>query len=130
MHGPSEIPTRGRPDRPSCLVRTAVVPIRFTVAERDLLASAAAEHCCSLSTLIRLLALGRKLPPPRLPRIEAEAYLALGRIGNNLNQIAHHLHRSRGVAPFLEFHEEVQALRQLLEAVRRALIGSLEGERS
>lgn len=68
-------------------VRSAVVPVRFTKGEREVLKGFADTHCLSLSEYVRALAFGRKLPRPAMPEINRQTYLEITRVGNNLNQL-------------------------------------------
>jgi len=67
--------------------RTAVVPIRFKVSERNHLRSNANEARLSLSECVRRAALQRRMPPTTVPAVNLDTYQELCRIGNNLNQL-------------------------------------------
>ena len=75
-----------RGKRPEDL-RSAVVPVRFTEAERDKILRFAEAHRLSLSDFIRTAALSKKLSRPGATAIDRSIYQELARIGNNLNQL-------------------------------------------
>ena len=77
------------------LLRNAVVPIRFSVTERQLLYDQAKSVGLSLSSFVRRAALKRRMPPPPVAEINREAYRDLCRIGNNLNQVTRAVHEQR-----------------------------------
>ena len=79
--------------------RTAVVPIRFTVAERDHLRSNANEARLSLSEWVRRAALQRRMPPTTVPTINLDTYQELCRVGNNLNQMMRAIHSEGRAIP-------------------------------
>jgi len=72
--------------------------IRLTSDEETLLSEQAAEQGLTVSDLVRNAALGSK---PRLKKADPERAALirglgeLGKIGSNVNQIAHELHRER-----------------------------------
>lgn len=75
------------------------IPTRYTRSEKDQLTQAAQAAGVSMSDFIRASALEQPLPPPRAKRANrptvkdgdklAALLLAVGRIGNNTNQLAH-----------------------------------------
>ena len=79
--------------------RSCPIPTRFSASEKDRLTQAAREAGVSLSDFIRAAALSQPLPPARPKRANrptvkdgarlAALLLAVGRIGNNVNQLAH-----------------------------------------
>jgi len=69
------------------VIRSAVVPVRFSPDERDRLKGFAEARRLSLSDFIRRVALGRKLPQVVSAEINRQVYVELARIGNNLNQM-------------------------------------------
>lgn len=122
MTQPTE-PTKQRKRRkPEGAARDAVVPVRLTPFERDELAEIAEQRNTTLSGLLRTLALGRNLPAPKPQKIDAETYLELGRIGNNLNQIARALNAVHTMPPFEKLSEEVESLRVLLKMVQAGML--------
>ena len=73
-------------------VRSAVVPVRLTPREQDVLRAAAKGCGISLSEFIRAAALKRRLPPPSVSEVNRRTYEELARIGNNLNQLVRAIH--------------------------------------
>ncbi len=64
------------------MIRSAVVPVRFSPEERQSLSEQARNFGVSISEFVRRTALGRKMPPPPPPPINREMYQELSRIGN------------------------------------------------
>lgn len=118
MTQPAEPTTPRKRRKPEGAARDAVVPVRLTPFERDELAEIAEQRNTTLSGLLRTLALGRNLPAQKPPKIDADTYLELGRIGNNLNQIARALNAVHTVPPFERLTEAVESLRALLKKVQ------------
>lgn len=85
--------------RPHGQNRSCPIPTRFSEGEKDTLTQAAQAAGVTLSDFIRASALAQPLPPPRSKRANrptvkdgeqlAALLLAVGRIGNNANQLAH-----------------------------------------
>ena len=75
--------------------RTAVVPVRLTTEERTRLKQEAKAHSISMSEYVRRLTFKRSLPPQPAPEVNREAYQALSRIGNNLNQLVKAINEGR-----------------------------------
>jgi len=79
--------------------RDCPIPTRFSAVEKDKLTQAAQAAGVTMSDFIRASALSQPLPPPRSQRANrptvkdgerlAALLLAVGRIGNNANQLAH-----------------------------------------
>ena len=57
--------------------------------------------------------------PPSIPELNKTAWVELGRLGGNVNQIAHHLNAGDAVP--------IQEIQALLGELRRALIGVRPG---
>ncbi len=72
--------------RKSKIIRSCVIPVRFTPDEREELKAIANKHHISISELVRRFSLRRKLPPA-LPEVNIKTYRELAAIGNNLNQL-------------------------------------------
>ena len=125
MQEPTE-PPQNTPERkrrkPEGEAREAVIPVRMTPAERDELAAIAEERNTSLSGLLRALALSRPLPRAKPPKLDADAYLELSRIGNNLNQIARQLNAAHLVPPYEDMAAQVKDLRAWLQKVHAGII--------
>lgn len=73
-------------------IRDAVVPVRFTRAERDNLKGFAEARRLSLSDFIRRVALGKRLPSLPPSPLNLAMYQELARLGNNLNQLVRAVH--------------------------------------
>ena len=98
------------------LRRAVIITIRLSGPEHAQLLAAARARNISFSALGRSLLLG-KVPPPTVDRAFAQE---LGRVGNNLNQLARSL--NAGVYPGEErLQTEIQALRSLLIRVQQEL---------
>jgi hypothetical protein len=91
---------------------TLVKPVRFAPEEWEKIQARAAEVRLPPSTYVRQTALGYRLSG----RINSAAVTALGRIGNNLNQLT----RIANTTGSLENGQHLEAaLNQLLDAIRR-----------
>ena len=91
---------------------TLVKPVRFAPEEWEKIQARAAEVRLPPSTYVRQTALGYRLSG----RINAAAVIALGRIGDNLNQLT----RIANTTGSLEDSQHLEAvLNQLLDAIRR-----------
>lgn len=108
--------------KPEGAIRDAVIPVRLTGFERDELAEIAEQRNTTLSGLLRTLALGRTIPAPKHSKVDADTYLELGRIGNNLNQIARQLNALHMVPPFEKLAEEVKTLREVVRTVQAGML--------
>ena len=114
--------SRKDPERPTDdLIRSYVLSVRLTPAERVRVLEAARVLGISASSLARLRLLGERLPRARplatpLPEVNVGTYRELGRIGNNLNQLARHFNLRSGDDPTAA--EVLAELRRLLAAVR------------
>ncbi|CAN0560893.1 unnamed protein product [Laminaria digitata] len=85
-------------DAPRKLNRSCPIPTRYSEQEKDTLTQAAHAAGVTLSDFIRAAALSQPLPPPRSKRANrpsvkdgnelAALLAAVGRIGNNVNQLA------------------------------------------
>jgi len=91
---------------------TLVKPVRFAPAEWEQIRARAAEVHLPPSTYVRRTALGYRLSS----RINSAAVAALGRIGNNLNQLT----RIANTTGRLDHSQRLEAvLNELVEAMRR-----------
>jgi len=91
---------------------TLVKPVRFAPKEWEKIQARAAEVRLPPSTYVRQTALGYRLSG----RINSAAVVALGRLGNNLNQLT----RIANTAGRLDQSQHVEAvLSELIEAMRR-----------
>jgi hypothetical protein len=73
------------------IIRSCVVPVRFTPNEKEQLKENAFKFHLSISELIRRFSLRRKLPPA-IPEVNIKTYRELAAIGNNLNQLMRELY--------------------------------------
>jgi len=112
------------------MARSAVVPVRLTLEERELLHKKASDHRISLSEFIRRMALSRRLPPKPAPEVNKSTYQELARIGNNLNQLLRALHEGR--IPFIDTASltELVELRRTLKLIGLQVLGYDEGSSS
>ena len=81
--------------------RGVSVRVWVTPAERDQLAEVARDMGLALSSYLRRMVFDRPLPPPRqrlrpIPEVNRETYVALGRLGSSLNQIARRMNERGG----------------------------------
>ena len=101
------------PDRPP--FKTEVVSVRMSPEELRTVNERAVDCGKCLSTYLREVALGT-VPRARPRRLEQEAVYQLGRIGNNLNQLAYVANATGRLAAEQRLHD---VLDELLDAVRR-----------
>ncbi len=95
--------------------RTEALLVRLSPAELGTIRERAERCGRPTSTFMREVALGA-VPRARPRRLEQEAVYQLGRIGNNLNQLA----RAANATGRIELARRIRdALGELLEAVRR-----------
>ncbi len=97
------------------LHRTRVLSVRLNEAEWQTLDERADLCGIALSAYVRDTALGKTLRQ-RPHRVERQAIYHLGRIGNNLNQLARHANAARRVELSRRLDE---VLAELLTAIRR-----------
>jgi Bacterial mobilisation protein (MobC) len=105
------------------MVRSEVVPIRFSKEERDSLLSQAKSFGVSLSEFVRRAALKRRLPPAPPPQINRDIYQELSRIGNNLNQVARKIHEG-AVSVDLELVGTLTELKGVVKEVGMRVLGA------
>ena len=103
------------------LLRSYVLSVRLTPAERLRVLKASRAMGISASTLGRLRLLGEPLPAarptsPPLAEVNIDTYRELGRIGNNVNQLARHFNLRSGDDP--TSGEVLVELRRLSAVVR------------
>ena len=120
----TKAPWRGR--RRVDDAKTSFISVRCTEDERVLIDTAAARSGLSVGAYLRTLAVGKAGPRakrrPPIGRAELGRLLGeLGKIGSNVNQIAH-AYNSRGRGPELD---ELVALRREIERIRDALMKAL-----
>jgi hypothetical protein len=104
-------------------LRRDVIKVRVTAAERATIAASADAARLPMALFVRRRALGQAVVAPAAS-VDMEAVAHLGRIGNNLNQIARLAHEGRAPAwP----SADIDALRQQLNSVATAL--AVQGRR-
>lgn len=106
--------------------RTSLISLRLTEEEKEnweALAEAAGLGN-NLSKFIRYCVEHRHIAPP-VPAINSAALAELGRIGNNINQIAYAINRAvkYGVAIAHDPRPEISDLKPLLLEVKQMLVG-------
>ena len=87
------------PQKSVAPVLTRIVTLRIRPDEYEHISALAGQHGVSFSRFVRGILCGIKLPPQRLPRVDAEAVMHLAKMGGNLNQIAHAFNRWSALAP-------------------------------
>ena len=106
---------------------TKIATVRFAPSEYARLSVVADERGISVSELIRRMSLGRVLPDPRTPRIDAECITELRRIGVNVNQMTHSFNRWQKVAAeekksvWAKWLREFAELTTKIDAIARSL---------
>ena len=94
--------------------KTEIVSVRMSPDELRAIRQRADDYGKCLSTYMRIVALG-SIPRARPRRIEEKAVYELGKIGNNLNQLARIANSTGRLG---SAHHLQQALEKLLDAVR------------
>ena len=105
--------------------RTSLVSLRLTSEEKEAWEAKAEEAGLgnNLSKFIRYCVENRRIAPPA-PAINSDTYTELGRIGNNINQIAYAINRAIKMGePVTTSLEEIEALKPLLQEVKLQLLG-------
>lgn len=100
-----------------------IFSLRLSASERLELENKAAEVGLKLSEYLRQTGLRKKIRA-KVPEINREMYLELGRIGNNLNQLTKNSHIA--LQQGNEFNIDIQVLQSLtdkLDEVRLSVIG-------
>ena len=110
--------------------RTATILVRLTPEEKQAVELVSGTLDTSLSDLARTMLLGLPMPEPPRPRIDAQAYAQLGKIGGNLNQIARALNtvlvagEGQAEVETRNLLDHIKELRQTLNEVRLGLAGA------
>lgn len=106
----------GRPTDVPGQWRCRQVKIRLTIPEETELKAMARTAGLQLATFVRKRALGNPVTPPRAVA-DATMLHELNAIGNNLNQLAHHLNAGRDGDGVRSLDATLDELRRALEAV-------------
>jgi hypothetical protein len=106
--------------------RTRIIPVRCNESERTAISEKATQAGLSVGALLRALALGSPGPRAvRRPPVErkelARLQGQLGKIGSNVNQLAHAFNRDRIVPGFPELLAIREDIRQMRAALMKAL---------
>ena len=109
----------GRPTDVPGQWRCRQVKIRLTIAEETQLKAMAGAAGLQLATFVRKRAMGNPVVPPRA-KADASMLHELNAVGNNLNQIAHHLNAGRGGERVRVLDATLRDLRHTLAAVAAA----------
>ena len=129
----------GRSSQPK-LKRTNLISLRLTDSEKeDWEAKALAagmgknlskfiRHCVERDKPKALSSAYRIYIAPPVPAINEATYAQLGRIGNNINQIAYAINRAVKMGEPIDFdpRSEIEALKPLLLSVKQILLGMPE----
>lgn len=115
----------GRPPLDNAVRRTDRINVPVNEEEKSLIRGKAKVYRMTGAFFLRELGLGHRMRRP-LPPINIQAYCELGRMAANLNQMVILLNRGRevGIAP-----EFAQQLFELLQSIRRALLGVEDSDR-
>jgi hypothetical protein len=118
-------PWRGR-KRVKDARTTVIPPIRCTERERVAIKAAADQAGLSVGAFVRTLALGdagpRAVRRPPIERKELARLLGhLGKVGSNLNQLAHAFNRDARVPDRAELNDMRQYVAQMRDALLAAL---------
>ena len=96
--------------------------MRLTHAEREELASRAADARVTLAAYVRRASLGR--PPAPVSEVNVSLLRELSRIGNNLNQVARFCNIREGEEPGLgEIARVITDVLDVVQAIGRDLLG-------
>lgn len=117
-------PKRG--DKPVKAARTSFIAVRCTADEHALITEAASRAGFSVGAFLRILAFGsagpRSVRKPPVERRELARLTGLvGKLGSNMNQLAHGYNRAGGLPGFAE----ILAMRHEVGEMRAALMKAL-----
>jgi Bacterial mobilisation protein (MobC) len=103
------------------IVRTKIMQIRVSDLEFEMIHSRASQAGLTCSELFRRNALLRPLPK-RVTKIAIDTYIELGRIGNNINQLAASANAAIKLGQKPPYScGELEALREILHQIRREI---------
>ena len=101
--------------------RKAVIPVRFTSTERDILKEKAASFNLSISSFVRMNSLNLKLPKT-IPSINNDTYRILVGVANNLNQLVRAINSGKDCEVEAK---QIRELKQIISKVGLNLRGNL-----
>lgn len=101
--------------------RTAAITLHLSRQEKAKAQVIANIRGMSLSDLARDMLFGYELPKPLPPRIEIQVYGQLAKIGTNLNQATHALHRIRTIGDIQVTPDVLADLTHQLDELRNVI---------
>ena len=100
-----------------------IIRVRFKADELENIKDSAAIWNMTVSAYVRTLANGNTPKHPPVPVVDRQTYAELGRIGNNINQMARRMNQAQGIYPDQEeIMEAMKALRQEVNKIRIGLM--------
>ncbi|WP_315836143.1 plasmid mobilization protein [Bradyrhizobium prioriisuperbiae] len=99
-------------------LRERIIKLRLTAAEAAAIQASAFASRLPVAIFVRRRALGQAIAAPAAS-VDIDVVASLGRIGNNLNQMARLAHEGR--APAAWPHDDIAALRDHLNSVASSL---------
>lgn len=117
--GGTEMPPR----KPDAEKLSEIIRVRFKSIEVQAIQENAEIWGMTPSAYIRALATGKKPKNTPIPVLDRQAYAELGRIGNNINQMARSLNQVHGIYPdHAEMVKSLTDLKQQINAIRLELV--------
>lgn len=111
------------PRKPDAEKLSEIIRVRFKTVEVEAIKESAGIWGMTSSAYIRALATGNKPKNTPVPAIDRQTYAELGKIGNNINQIARSLNQVHGIYPdHAELLKGFAELRQQINAIRMELM--------
>lgn len=94
--------------------------VRVTVKDYLIIAENAETLGVTIPDFIRMKTTGRVLPRKRITPEDRKLFVALGRIGNNVNQLTKKVHLGMGNAPLLI--EKLSEVKDTLDALKANIV--------
>lgn len=111
------------PRKPDAEKLSEIVRVRFKSVELQAIQESAEIWGMTPSAYIRALATGNKPKNPPIPVLDRQTYAELGKIGNNINQMARSLNQVHGIYPeHAEMVKSLQDLKQQINGIRLELM--------